>query len=146
MTHAAAARPLASISLDLDNLWTYLKIRGEERWSERPSYLDVFVPHALDVLDRLGLKITFFIVGADAEQARNGPALRSIVEAGHEVGNHSFEHEPWLNEYSRDQLREEGCSRGPGDRDCDRHEARGISRSGFQLESGIAGHSRGTRP
>ncbi len=107
MTGTDLDKPLGSISLDLDNLWTYMKIRGDSRWVDRPSYLDVFLPHALGVLDRLGLKITFFIVGADAERASNGPALRSIVEAGHEIGNHSFEHEPWLHLYSPEQLREE---------------------------------------
>ena len=107
MSGSVLEKPLGSISLDLDNLWTYLKIRGDGRWVDRPSYLDVFVPHALDVLDRLGLKITFFIVGADAELASNGPALRSIVAAGHEVGNHSFEHEPWLHLYPHEQLRAE---------------------------------------
>jgi hypothetical protein len=98
------ARPLASVSLDVDNLWSYLKIHGDPGWASRPSYLDRFVPYMLGVLDRLGLKITFFIVGADAQDQRNHAALRSLVEAGHEVGNHSFEHEPWLHLYTRDQL------------------------------------------
>jgi hypothetical protein len=97
-------KPPASISLDVDNLWSYMKIHGDARWRDRPSYLDTFVPYILDVLDRLNLKITFFVVGADAADAKNGRALRSLIEAGHEVGNHSFEHEPWLHLYSRDQL------------------------------------------
>ena len=100
-------KPLASVSLDLDNLWSYLKIHGNDAWKDRPSYLDVFVPYVLKVLDRLDLKITFFIVGMDAADERNHAALRSIVDAGHEVGNHSFEHEPWLHTYTREQLVEE---------------------------------------
>ena len=87
-------KPLASVSLDLDNLWSYLKIHGDDGWQSRPSYLDVFVPHALETLEQVGIKITFFIVGADAADDRNGRALRSIAQAGHEIGNHSFEHEP----------------------------------------------------
>lgn len=101
------AKLLASVSLDVDNLWSYLKIHGDPRWEARPSYLDRFVPYILEVLDRLRLKITFFVVGADAADSRNHAALRSLVEAGHEVGNHSFEHEPWLHLYSRAQLEEE---------------------------------------
>src|SRR5690606_28095892 len=31
-------------------------------------------------------------------------ALAQITAAGHEVGNHSFHHEPWLHRYSRDEL------------------------------------------
>lgn len=100
-------KPPASISLDVDNLWSYMKIHGDARWRERPSYLDTFVPYILNVLDRLNLKITFFVVGVDAADAKNGRALRSLIEAGHEVGNHSFEHEPWLHLYSREQLESE---------------------------------------
>lgn len=98
---------LASVSLDLDNLWSYLKIHGDDGWQSRPSYLDVFVPHALETLDQLGIKITFFIVGLDAAEDRNGKALRAIADAGHEIGNHSFEHEPWLHLYTPEQVRSE---------------------------------------
>lgn len=101
------SRPVASVSLDLDNLWSYLKIHGSQDWQSRPSYLDVFIPHALRVFDALKLKITFFIVGVDAADPANARALRAITEAGHEVGNHSFEHEPWLHLYSREQLEQE---------------------------------------
>ncbi|HEX7049738.1 MAG TPA: polysaccharide deacetylase family protein [Longimicrobiales bacterium] len=103
----ANAKPLASISLDTDNLWSYMKTHGEPGWESRPSYLDTLIPLALDVLDELELKITFFLVGVDAERAENGPALRALVERGHEVGNHSFEHEPWLHLYTREQLEAE---------------------------------------
>jgi hypothetical protein len=101
------SKPLASVSLDVDNLWSYLKIHGDDAWQSRPSYLDVFIPHALETLDEIGIKITFFIVGLDAADDRNGAALRSIVAAGHEVGNHSFEHEPWLHLYTPEQVRTE---------------------------------------
>ncbi|HSD74333.1 MAG TPA: polysaccharide deacetylase family protein [Steroidobacteraceae bacterium] len=101
------SKPLASVSLDVDNLWSYLKIHGDDAWQSRPSYLDVFIPHALETLEEIGIKITFFIVGLDAADDRNGAALRSIVAAGHEVGNHSFEHEPWLHLYTPEQVRTE---------------------------------------
>ncbi|MET0660109.1 MAG: polysaccharide deacetylase family protein [Steroidobacteraceae bacterium] len=98
------SKPLASVSLDVDNLWSYMKIHGDNSWESRPSYLNTFIPYVLEVLDRLQLKITFFIVGADAADDRNGAPIRSIVKTGHEVGNHSFEHEPWLHLYTREQL------------------------------------------
>jgi hypothetical protein len=99
--------PVASISMDLDNLWAYLKTHGDEDWKSWPGYLDVAVPRFLDFLERRKLKITVFVVGQDAVLEQNGPALRQIAEAGHEIGNHSFHHEPWLHLYSRDQLQEE---------------------------------------
>ena len=97
MTSTHTDRPCASVSLDADNLWSYLKIHGSDGWQSRPSYLDRFVPYILEVLERQKIKITFFIVGLDAADSRNHAALRSLVTAGHEVGNHSFEHEPWLH-------------------------------------------------
>ena len=99
--------PLASLSLDLDNKWSYMKTHGDAGWESFPSYLDVVVPRALEALDQRGLKITFFIVGQDAAIDSNGAALRSIADAGHEVGNHSFHHEPWLHLYEPAQLAEE---------------------------------------
>ena len=99
------SKPVASVSLDLDNLWSYMKTHGEAGWESFPSYLDTVLPLALDIMDRLGLKITFFIVGQDAALSKNHASLRSIVERGHEVGNHSFDHEPWLHLYDKDRIR-----------------------------------------
>ncbi|MDZ4405094.1 polysaccharide deacetylase family protein [Prosthecobacter sp.] len=100
-------KPAASISLDLDNLWSYLKTQGAPGWESFPSYLDMVVPRILDSLDRCGQRITFFIVGQDATIESNRAALKKIAEAGHEIANHSFMHEPWLHLYSREQLHEE---------------------------------------
>jgi hypothetical protein len=100
-------KQIASLSLDLDNKWSYMKTHGDAGWETFPSYLDVVVPRALAFLKERNLKITFFIVGQDAALDRNHDALRSIADAGHEIGNHSFNHEPWLHLYSRQQLVEE---------------------------------------
>ena len=101
------SKPLASISLDLDNLWSYMKTHGDSGWETFPSYLDIFVPVILDILDDLELKITFFIVGQDAALDKNRDMLAALTERGHEVGNHSFHHEPWLHLYPKDRLRGE---------------------------------------
>lgn len=101
------ANKCASLSLDLDNKWSYLKTHGDEGWEEYPSYLDVVVPRVLQLLDKVGLRITFFIVGRDAERPENHAALRSIVEAGHEIGNHSYSHEPWLHLYKPSEIEAE---------------------------------------
>jgi len=52
---------------------------------------------ALDLFDRLELRITFFVVGSDATRKANLPGLRAISARGHEVANHSFSHSPWLH-------------------------------------------------
>jgi len=98
---------LASLSLDLDNQWSYMKTHGNEGWKDYPSYLDWSVPRILEFLDERDIKITFFIVGKDATVEQNKAALRAIGDAGHEIGNHSFNHEPWLHLYTEEQLETE---------------------------------------
>jgi peptidoglycan/xylan/chitin deacetylase (PgdA/CDA1 family) len=98
---------MASVSLDVDNLWSYLKTHGDAGWEQRPSYYDVFFPAVLDLLGELGIRITFFIVGRDAAVPANQPFLRRAVAAGHDIGNHSYEHEPWLHRYAADRLLKE---------------------------------------
>jgi hypothetical protein len=100
-------RRYASVSLDLDNEWSYRKTRGDAAWSQYPSYLETVVPRALDLLDRHGLRITWFIVGQDAAFEKNHAVLRSIAQRGHEIGNHSFHHEPWLHLYDEAALDDE---------------------------------------
>lgn len=100
-------KPIASLSLDLDNKWSYMKTHGDAGWESFPTYLDAIVPRALKFLEERNLKITFFIVGQDAARAENFEAIRQISEAKHEIGNHSFNHEPWLHLYSKQQLTEE---------------------------------------
>jgi hypothetical protein len=103
----SAAKPLASLSLDLDDLWTYLRTRGDPAWTARPSYLPVFVPRVLDELDRLDLRLTVFVVGFDATRPANLPLLRSISARGHELANHSFSHECWMHLHGRERLHQE---------------------------------------
>lgn len=99
-----AGRPKASLSLDLDNQWAYMRTHGDDGWQSFPSYLDLVVPRILEVLRRHNLTITFFVVGQDAALEKNYQALRSIAEAGHEIANHSFHHEPWLHLYTADEV------------------------------------------
>lgn len=98
---------LASLSLDLDNKWSYMKTHGDAGWESYPSYLDVCIPRVLEFLKERDLKITFFIVGQDAALKKNHDSLAMISKAGHEIANHSFKHEPWLHLYSKDELVEE---------------------------------------
>jgi peptidoglycan/xylan/chitin deacetylase (PgdA/CDA1 family) len=84
-----------------------MKTHGDPGWETLPSYLDLVVPRFLEVMAKLGTRITVFVVGQDAEVEANHRALRSIADAGHEIGNHSFHHEPWMHRYSEaDQVTE----------------------------------------
>ncbi|MEH1890506.1 MAG: polysaccharide deacetylase family protein [Nostoc sp.] len=100
-------KPIASLSLDLDNIWSYLKNQGALGWETFPSYLDIAVPRFLDILQQWDLTITVFIVGQDAALEKNTKALEAIASAGHEIGNHSFYHDPWLHLYSENEIEQE---------------------------------------
>jgi len=96
-----------SLSLDLDNQWSYMKTHGDAGWQSHPSYLDIMVPRILGFLAGRKLTITFFVVGQDAALEKNHAAIAAIAAAGHEIGNHSFRHEPWLHLYTPAELDEE---------------------------------------
>src|SRR4051812_34429813 len=93
-------KPVASLSLDLDNKWSYLRTHGVPGWDEYPSYLDTVVPRALQFCDERSLRMTCFVVGRDAELPNNRDSLASIADAGHEIGNHSWNHYPWMHTLS----------------------------------------------
>ena len=126
-------KPYASMSLDLDDLWTYLMIHGESGWEEMPSYLDSFVPLVLDLLSDLGLTITFFIVGKDAARPERKALLRTIADAGHDIASHSFRHEPWLHLYSDEELDTELAQAEEAIEDATGKRPRGFRGPGFSL-------------
>lgn len=143
-------KPQASLSLDLDNKWSYMKTHGDSGWESFPSYLDVLIPRALNFLKERNLTITFFVVGQDAALGKNREALAAITSAGHEVGNHSFSHEPWLHLYSEAEIESEIARaegqielatgrrprgfRGPGF-SCSRSTLRVLQQRGYQYDA-----------
>ena len=52
----------------------------------------VGVPRLLRILERRGLRATFFVPGYTAD--RHPDAVRAIRDAGHEIGHHGYLHEP----------------------------------------------------
>ena len=104
---SGVSRPTASVSLDADNLWSYLKTHGNPDWEKRPGYLPALGPRLVETYGRHGITGTVFVVGHDAATDDGAAFVSSLTSAGHEIANHSFEHEPWLHLYSRDQLDDE---------------------------------------
>jgi peptidoglycan/xylan/chitin deacetylase (PgdA/CDA1 family) len=51
---------------------------------------DVETPRVLDLLQRHGIRATFFLIGRNV--ARREAVVRRIVAEGHTVGNHTFSH------------------------------------------------------
>jgi hypothetical protein len=127
----------AALSLDLDNKWSYMKTHGDPAWQSFPSYINVLVPRVLDILDKLNLRITFFIVGQDAALPCHADVLSEIARRGHEIGSHSHYHEPWMhrrNAQAIDEelgLAEESIERATGQR------PRGFRGPGFTRSTSI---------
>lgn len=96
-----------SLSVDLDNHWSYLKTHGNPSWEGYPSYLDRVVPLICEFADRMEVTLTVFVVGQDAELDKNADAMAMLGESRHEMGNHSFHHEPWLHLKSKAEIEEE---------------------------------------
>ena len=101
------AKPTASISLDLDNQWAYMRTHGDAGWESYPSYLAHVLPLALTALAAHRLKATIFLVGRDAQQERHHELLGQIPQLGHEVGNHSQNHLQWLHRLPHPELERE---------------------------------------
>ena len=101
------SQPLATVSLDLDDAWAYLRTRGEPIWASLPTYLDVLIPRALAVFAALDLKITFFVVGTDAARPQHRGVMASMGQAGHEIGNHSLNHLPWMHRLPLSEIQTE---------------------------------------
>lgn len=130
-------KPLAALSLDLDNKWSYLKTHGDAGWDRYPTYLPRVVPRVLEILGERGLAITWFIVGLDATRAENSEALAAIAAAGHEVGNHSFHHEPWLHLYSDARIDEELARAEAAIKAATGVQTDGFRGPGFSLSEGV---------
>lgn len=99
-------KPVASLSLDLDDRWSYLRTAGDPAWTDYPSYLDLVVPRVLETLAEHGLRATVFIVGRDAARPANHDVLTAIA-AAHEVGNHSFDHDQHIHRWPEQTLEED---------------------------------------
>lgn len=97
----------AAISLDLDDLWAYLRSAGYSEWSRYPSFLDLAVPRIIDTLSELGIRATIFVVARDAEHPINRNLLTRLRAAGHDIANHSFMHEPNFGALTPEVVHEE---------------------------------------
>ena len=77
--------------------------------SERSVYLTFddgpipeVTPWVLDVLDKYGIKATFFMVG---DNVRKHPEVyRMVVERGHRIGNHTYNHLKGFEEHADNYL------------------------------------------
>ncbi len=80
------------VSIDLDNYQDYRSLVDPDGDETGHSFYADAVPRYLDLLDRHGLRGTFFAIGRDLAVPEHRRSVRAIAERGHEVGNHSYSH------------------------------------------------------
>jgi hypothetical protein len=95
-----SARKLCVISVDLDPLTAYYEIHGlgEAPKQVHGTILANALPRFEALLAELDVPATFFVVGREiegSEQAQH--TLRRMADAGHEIGNHTYDHPYELN-------------------------------------------------
>lgn len=100
--------PIASLSLDLDNQWAYLRAAGRDDWSDRPSYLPLVIERIVSLLGELDLPLTVFMVGRDLVDPSDREAIGGFARLHRwEPANHSLNHLPWMHLMSPSELVEE---------------------------------------
>lgn len=74
-------------------------------FDDGPSPNDTETPGVLEVLDKYGVKGTFFMLGTEAEQYPE--VAKKVADAGHQVASHSYSHadEHFLNNTTEDDVR-----------------------------------------
>ncbi len=63
-----------------------------------------FTPKILSLLEKYGVKATFFMIGCNV--ALYPSVAKAVSEQGHEIGNHTYSH-PHMREISLERLKEE---------------------------------------
>ena len=82
-----------AVTVDLEDYfhaWALRKRIPFETWDHRASRVEANTRKVLQLLDEFRLEGTFFVLGWVAE--RHPSLVREIVEAGHELGCHSYAH------------------------------------------------------
>ena len=84
-------RPALLLSFDVED-WHQLVHRryGREDWDRRHPAFERQVATILALLDELGARATFFLLGMTA--TRYPDAVRGIADRGHEIACHGYEH------------------------------------------------------
>lgn len=100
-----AFRVLNAFTVDVEDYFqvsAFENVIHRDEWPRMPSRVEASTDRLLDLLERRGVKGTFFVLGWTAEQF---PSLvRRIASAGHELACHSFWHR-LIYRQSRDEFR-----------------------------------------
>ena len=108
MDPAMKRLPTASLSIDVDNRWAYLRAAGRSDWQSATSYLPMVLDRVVDVLGAAGVPLTAFLVGRDLVDDGDVRVIESLGRLpAWEAANHSLSHLPWMHTMSREEICEE---------------------------------------
>jgi polysaccharide deacetylase family protein (PEP-CTERM system associated) len=84
---------LNALSVDVEDWFqvgAFEKVIDRDRWEQLPQRVERNSERVLALFDRAGVKGTFFTLGWVAQ--RHPALIRRIVEAGHEIASHGWDH------------------------------------------------------
>lgn len=84
-----------ALTIDVDALRCYREIHGlppRDGEEEDPIFTRA-LPRFLEMLERLSVRGTLFVVGRDLRKPAHAEVIAAAAEAGHEIASHSFEHD-----------------------------------------------------
>jgi hypothetical protein len=84
--------PLCAVSVDLDEVHHYRALHGLPAAAHDHAVYDVALGRMRDFAAQRGIPLTLFAVASDLGRAENAQGLRTMLVAGHELGNHSLDH------------------------------------------------------
>jgi len=98
---------LNALTIDLEEWFcvsNFEKIIRREDWDSLESRIEMQTEQILELLNRLEVKATFFILGWVAE--RHPTLIRRVAEAGHEIACHGYAHR-LIYDMSPDEFRDD---------------------------------------
>mgnify|MGYP001346461160 FL=1 len=98
----------AAVNVDVDSLYLYYRLHGFEEDEANNAVWTAGVRRFAELFDELGVRGTFFVVAADLERWPEAKKIAAeLVEAGHEIGSHTFTHPYDLTRRSDDEIEDE---------------------------------------
>jgi polysaccharide deacetylase family protein (PEP-CTERM system associated) len=93
MTADKNKHPIVLLTFDIEEYFQVQNLREAfpvDQWDVLPSSVEKNTDRILDILNRYGVKGTFFILGMVA--LKHEALIKKIVEQGHEIASHGFSH------------------------------------------------------
>lgn len=109
MVNQSTHKPPVFVQIDLDGLWAIRRCYGfpeQDGFVNDPVYSEGLV-QILDLFRSYNITGTFFVTGRDLELPEKTALLKKVVDSGHEIGNHSYNHIIGLSTLPQDKTRTE---------------------------------------